>query len=399
MYRGYTSPGIRRHRSTLRILCLFLFLLLVAPTRGWAQTPRDQVLDFLDAASGFQLLGEIITGVLQTGEDMATPVTLVEGGDYMMVGYCSSGCTNLDLALFDSFGERVESDTLPDAEPVLMFRAEATGSFIVQATAVECPPAGCSLAVGIMGSTAEPGAIPGEDMAGRLTLVAVDLMSLGFSEIGDERVGSLNNDQSISLPINLEAGREYRLVGVCDRDCFDLDLALVSPRGEEVASDVLEDALPIVAHVADTTADYRVEVIMIACGLEPCAFRVAAYARGEAMGPGGASFTGELLFHETHYGELGPGDQEVEKAYLEVYEVEARAGQSIIADLRSDDFDTLLRVRGPGDATAENDDFGFDTGHSHIEMLVEEDGTYFVHVTSFSPESAGAFVLQVAVVG
>ena len=32
-------------------------------------------------------------------------------------------------------------------------------------------------------------------MAGRLTLVGGEFASLGFTEIGDERVGSLNNDQ------------------------------------------------------------------------------------------------------------------------------------------------------------------------------------------------------------
>jgi hypothetical protein len=337
-------------------------------------------------------------GVIQTGEDMVARVNLVEGGDYMVVAYCDPGCTNLDLVLVDSFGEQIEADRLPDAEPILMFAAESTGSFQVQVNAVECSDVGCSVAVGILGSTSEPGMLPGEDMAGRLTLVGAELTSLGFTEIGDERIGSLNSDQIISLPITLEAGREYRLAGVCDQDCLDLDLALVDPTGETVASDILEDALPILAHVADTTGNHQLEIIMIACALEPCAYRVATFLKGETVGPGGTTFSGELVFHDTHHGELGPEDDQMAGAYLEVYEVEAKAGQRIIVDLRSEDFDTLLRLLDPDGEGEENDDFGYDTGHSHIEILAEIDGTYAVQVTSFTTHTSGTFVLQIAVV-
>jgi hypothetical protein len=279
-----------------------------------------------------------------------------------------------------------------------MFTAEATGSFQISVSAVNLSGPATQVAVGILGSTAEPGMIPGEDMSGRLTLIGAEFASLGFTEIGDERVGSLNTDQTITVPINLQAGTEYRLTGVCDQDCFDLDLVLRDPDGEEVASDILEDAIPILAHVADTTGEYQVEVIMIACGLEPCSYRLAAFAKGEEIGPGGATFSGEMLRHETHRGELDPEDETVGGAYVETFEVEAKAGQRVIVDLRSDEFDTLLRLSGPEGIMEENDDYGYDTGHSHIEMLVVEDGTYSVQVTSFEPESEGTFVLQIAVV-
>ncbi len=399
MRRGYTSFGSLHLKTILRSWCPLFLLLLMLPGRGGAQSPRERFLDFLDAASGFHLLGQIMTGILPAGETMSVRVNLVEGADYMVAGYCDSDCTNLDLVLVDSFGEEVEADTLPDAEPVLMFRAEATGAFFVRAEVMECPSNACTLAFGVMGSTAEPGMIPGEDMAGRLTLVGAEFMSLGFLEIGDERVGSLNNEQTVSIPITLEAGREYRMVAVCDQDCFDLDLALLDPEGETLTSDVLDDAIPILAHIADSTAEHSVEVRMIACGLEPCAFRLASFAKNEIMGPWGVSFTGELISHDTHRGELGPEDQLENDSYLEIFQVEAKAGQRIIVDLRSDHFDTRLRLQGPGGVDDANDDYGFDTGHSHIERLVEADGVYFVHVTSFEAGSTGSFVLQIAVVG
>ena len=393
---GPTPPGARRMlRPWLSALAL-LALPIPGPAAG--QTPADRVSEFLDAASGFQILGSVQEGSRGAGQDLMFKVTLVQGADYMVVGYCGPGCSNLDLVLLDSFGEEIEADRLPDAEPVLMFTAESTGNFEIRATMVDCSQERCSTAVGVLGSTAEPGMMPGEDMAGRLTLVGAEFTNLGFTEVGDERFGSLNSDQAIRVPIPMEAGREYRLAGVCDQDCLDLDLVLVDPSGRAVTSDRLEDAIPILAHVADTTGDFQVEVIMIACALEPCAYRVAAFAKGEKVGPGGATFSGTLLSHETFQGELGLEDDLVSGAFVEIFEVEARAGQRIIVDLRSDDFDTLLRLVGPDGSGEENDDFGYDTGHSHIEMMAEKAGVYSVQVTSFTTESTGKFTLQIAVV-
>ncbi len=240
---------------------------------------------------------------------------------------------------------------------------------------------------------------PGEDMGGRLTLVGAEFMSLGFTEVGDELRGSLNTDQAITLPVTLQEGFEYRMVGVCDKDCFDLDLALLDSNGADVATDFLEDALPILTHIPDTTGDFQLEVTMVACGIEPCAYRIATYARGENVRPGGTTFSGELIVQESHNGMLDPDDEQLPSgAYLDTYQIEARAGQRIIVDLRSDDFDTLLRLEDPEGVGEENDDYGEDVGHSHIEWLTLMDGTYSIQVTSFEPDSIGGYLLQIAVV-
>jgi hypothetical protein len=377
---------------------LIIPLLLLPPTVASGQAPSDRVYDFLESASGFDLLGTIHEGVLNSGQNTAITVSFLEGADYMVVGYCDDACTNLDLTLFDSFGEEIQADRLPDSEPILMLTAESTGEFYIQVDAVECSVDGCDFALGILGSTDEPGVGPGEDMVGRLSLVGAELMSMGYSEIGNERRGSLTTDQAINFPDTLQGGLEYRMVGVCDRDCFDLDLALLDPSGAEVASDFLEDALPILAHVPDTTGEYQVQVIMVACGVEPCAYRIATYAKGEDVGPGGTIFSGELVFQETYDGKLESKDESLSGTYLDVYQVEVQAGQRIIVDLRSDDFDTLLRVLDPDGTGEENDDFGLETGHSHIEVMALKDGTYSIQATSFKPLSTGAYVLQIVVV-
>jgi hypothetical protein len=388
-------------RFPRRLFSALLSTLLVLPplTVASGQTPSDRVYEFLESASGFFLLGTLHEGALESGRSMAITVPLLEGAEYMVVAYCDDRCVNLDLILFDSSGEEILADRLPDREPILALTAESTGEYFIQAEAVECLEAGCEVAVGILGSTDEPGVGPGEDMGSRLILASAELTSAGFAQIEGDRRGALGTDKTVDLPVMLQQGSEYRIIGVCDRDCLDFDLALFDPAGVEVASDYWEDALPILVHRPDTTGEYRVEVIMVACQVEPCAYRIATYVKEGNAEPGGAPFSGALISHETYDGLLDSNDQELSGAYLDVYEVEARVGERIIVDLRSEAFDTLLRVLDPDGTGEENDDYGYDTGHSHIEMLALKTGVYSVQVTSYSPGETGEYVLQIAVVG
>ena len=78
---------------------------------------------------------------------------------------------------------------------------------------------------------------------------------------------------------------------------------------------------------------------------------------------------------------MEPGDERISGLFLDTYEIEAQAGQRIVADLRSMDFDTLLRILDPDGSGPENDDYGLETGHSHIEWLVLKDGTYSIRIS------------------
>lgn len=395
----YAPPGTCRFPISRSGISWTLLFLLLSPSAAIGQTLPDRIQDFLESASGFSLLGSVHEGTLSAGQELVVSVSLLERGEYMVVGYCDDACTNLDLTLFDPSRQEIQSDRLPDSEPILTLTAETTGQYFIKVDVVDCAADSCGFAIGVLGSTDEPGASPGQDMGARLTLVGAELTALGFTEVGREMRGSLNSDQAVSVPVQMEEGQEYRMAGVCDVDCLDLDLVLYDPSGVEVDSDVLEDALPILAYVPDTTAVHQVEVIMIACEVEPCAYRIATYAKGEDVGPGGTPLSGEMVSFVTHQGELARSDERSESgAYLDHYEVEAKAGQRIVVDLRSDEFDTLLRVKAPGGEEEENDDYGLETGHSHVEMIALEDGVYAIQVTSFDPGSEGGYVLQIAVV-
>jgi len=355
-------------------------------------------MTFLASASGFSLVRDVQEGSMASGEILEIPVTLMAGSDYMLVGFCDQACSNLDLLLLDASGEEVQADTLPDSQPMVTFSPESLHPSVVKVVMARCATPRCRFALGILGRSQEPGVPPGEDMIGRLALFGSELRVQGFTEIEGNRIGSLATDQAVRIPVSARQGLEYRIVGVCDQDCWDLDLALYDSAGGEVASDFLEDALPILAFSPESDGSFEVEVIMVACGLEPCGFRLGTYAKSDSPGPTTPSFSGELLFFETYDGELGPDDEQLGQAYVDEYEVQATAGQRIVVDLRSDEFDTLVRLLGPDGHGTENDDFAGEVGHSHIEQMALVDGTYSVQVTSFEGLDQGAYVLQIAVV-
>lgn len=69
-------------------------------------------------------------------------------------------------------------------------------------------------------------------------------------------------------------------------------------------------------------------------------------------------------------------------------------GERVLLDLRSQDFDTYLIIRGPGGWEDRNDDFG-DITRSLLLVDIEEPGEYEVIVTSFSSGATGNYELLV----
>lgn len=394
----------RRGRRTLVSLILSSALLMSSglfPTAALGQNPSDMLREFAESASGFTLVGEIETGALQADRQVVFPLEMVTGSDYMIVGFCDTDCTDMDLAILDAQGRELDSDYLPDAQPILLLTPESSGGYQIRLDMVTCSVEPCGFAVGIFqGDMAQAGFdLPGTDMDDRLASFREDLITEGFSEMGSGERGSLEADQEMRFPVPIQEGIDYRIVGACDNDCENMDLVLFSPGGEEVESDRLADAFPILRFSGAETGEYRLAVKMMTCTVEPCAFRIAVFGKGPGLAPGGVAVTGEIISESTHQGSLEEGDEQLrEGEYFDEYTVWAEAGQRIIVDLRSSEFDTFLILESPRGESERNDDYGEDTMHSHIDWVAEESGDHAILVTSFSPEVTGSYVLQVAVV-
>lgn len=371
-------------------------LLLCLPSLSFAQTPLERIGEFQGSASGFSQVGDPETGTLSEDQDAFFMVELARGSDYMIVSFCE-GCTDLDLVLLAPDGEEVQADRLPDAEPILTFTAAGSGRYGVRVEMVECGDDSCPYAAGVFAGELDPAAgLFGTDMSERISSFREELEEEGYVEIDGGDSGTLEEGLEIRFPVSLREGVEYELVGVCDADCEDMDLVLFDPDGLEVDEDLLPDPVPLLSHTPAVTGNFRVGVTMVICKLEPCAYRVVLFARGEGISPTEPQAAEEEPPEVIHEGELEEGDERSIRGgeFYDLYTVELEEGQRFVADLRSTDFDTYLVVLSPDGERAENDDVGEETGHSRVELEAPRSGTYTVVVTSFEPGEEGEYVLS-----
>jgi hypothetical protein len=110
---------------------------------------------------------------------------------------------------------------------------------------------------------------------------AVTLMSnQGFAKQDDFVTGNLQQGEDSEFELQLEGGRTYIIVGVCDGDCTDLDMSLTTASGQDVDSDFEDDDVPMVTVEVPSGGTYNLMVRMAACSVAPCGFGVGVFANG-----------------------------------------------------------------------------------------------------------------------
>jgi hypothetical protein len=211
------------------------------------------------------------------------------------------------------------------------------------------------------------------------------LSSDGFSLNAETPRGSLKSEASESFTLTLESGLEYLLVGACDVDCTDIDLIVFDEAGNDVDSDYEEDDAPVLPVTPSRTQTYQIHVYMANCTSEPCWYAVGVFARRR-------SSDGPL----TETGSLASGDRTLDSGeYYDTYSLSGTAGDFVVIDLRSSDFDPYLMLVSPSRENFENDDYEGDAGRSRVAMELPETGDYIVGVTSYKADETGAYELSV----
>jgi hypothetical protein len=80
----------------------------------------------------------------------------------------------------------------------------------------------------------------------------------------------------------------------------------------------------------------------------------------------------------------------------QVWGLDATAGQRVVIDLRSDDFDTYLYLVGPGLMEPMSDDDGGEGTNSQITVTLPDTGTYRIIASPYGSDDTGAFTLSVS---
>ena len=211
----------------------------------------------------------------------------------------------------------------------------------------------------------------------------------GFAPFDSRRAGGLGLGGVAREEIDLQAGTTYGIVGVCDVNCADLDLRLLDPDGTGVSEDDAGDDGPVLLVTPERSGAFTVAVSMVRCAAASCGWAVQVYADGA---PERAVESGEAA--QRHEGDLAAGDERYPTGeFFDAYALDASAGETLFADLRSEDFDTYLALESPSGAVLTNDDHEGDTDRSRLQVAVTETGRWTARVTSFEPGSTGRYTL------
>jgi hypothetical protein len=117
----------------------------------------------------------------------------------------------------------------------------------------------------------------------------------------------------------------------------------------------------------------------------------------EVPGAAAPGATGTVRVGEVRDGILEPGDAVSDDGHLEDrWLLEARPGQRLLVQLRSEDFDSYLEVRGARGELVASDDDALEGLHAEVSVRVAEGGRYTVIATSVGQNPAtGAYRLSV----
>lgn len=113
----------------------------------------------------------------------------------------------------------------------------------------------------------------------QLDSTAILMNGRGFRQQDDFVTGSMNAGANEEFELSLDGGKQYVIVGFCDGDCTDLDLALTSAGGADVDSDYETDDYPVVLVEPGRAGTYNLKVIMATCSVEPCFYGVGVFAK------------------------------------------------------------------------------------------------------------------------
>lgn len=102
--------------------------------------------------------------------------------------------------------------------------------------------------------------------------------SAGYSALGDY-FGALDAGANDTVQVEVDGTSDYFVVGACDSDCGDLDVAFVSSGGDILASDTADDDKPLVSVEEPAAGSYTLIVNMAQCKSAPCRFGLRVFSR------------------------------------------------------------------------------------------------------------------------
>jgi hypothetical protein len=182
---------------------------------------------------------------------------------------------------------------------------------------------------------------------------------------------------------------------------FDTYLILENPNGETEVNDDADEGTghsQIVTQLSEL-GTYTVHVTSYAAAETGNYDLAVNHSSGgtAAQQSGGGRDSVALALGESTRGTLQISDQFSEDGkYEDVYVFSGNAGDTVLVDLRSGEFDTYLSMITPSGQAIDNDDFDGRTDRSVIEVTLQETGRYRIRATTYTGDATGEYALSLS---
>lgn len=137
-------------------------------------------------------------------------------------------------------------------------------------------------ALALIAGTSASAQVPDQfarELAQKLAHAETLLGQLHYARAAGPFPGSLTQGHAQRFTVTLRAGQDYRIVGVCDERCRDLDLRLYDPNERLIGQDTMDDAVPVIHVQPGITGQHTIEVALEHCRGAPCWYAVNVYSR------------------------------------------------------------------------------------------------------------------------
>jgi hypothetical protein len=198
-----------------------------------------------------------------------------------------------------------------------------------------------------------------------------------------------------TFPLQGVAGQQVEIR--LSSDQFDTYVAITGPGGFELFND--DDT-------ENNTRNSRIATALPANG--EYTIHVTSYQPGEtgayqlAIGPATGAPSSALASGnaqtfaagQTMNGTLAQGDAQLQSGeFYDIYRFQGAAGERVVIDMRSAQFDPYLILLAPSGAQEDNDDASPTDRNARIETTLAETGEYRIGATSYQPGEAGEYVV------
>lgn len=118
-----------------------------------------------------------------------------------------------------------------------------------------------------------------DEVKTKLLLAGSVFISEGFQLTHEIIFGRLTERQSETISLQLDGSMEYIIFGVCDNDCYNVNIDFYDVNGQRVAyNHEYSDAPYIVVHKGNR-GTYYIHITMVRCASYSCNYGVGVFGR------------------------------------------------------------------------------------------------------------------------